>query len=312
MAEDDKPSGPDWGRIDLNLFIPLNALLIERNVTKAAERIFVTQPAMSAALAKLRRVFDDPLLVRDGRELVLTSFAESLRVPVQQLLFSARDMLMSNQHFDPATDSRAFTIVASDYTAAVLLAPLLPRLIEEAPGVRIKIAQPRGDHVDQVRSGRCDLLFWPSHFPTPELERFPHAGLFTDDFVLVGARGMASFDRPLTEQDLATTPSVRLASITSPEETLDPITAESAPAAVATVSTFALALEMVARTDLVTTIQRRLFEQKRESLGLEEVEVAATLPSLTMTMYWHPRSERSPAHQWLRSRIRQAAAALDD
>ncbi|WP_307868603.1 LysR family transcriptional regulator [Umezawaea beigongshangensis] len=69
---EDKPASQDWSRIDLNLFVPLNALLIERNVAKAAERIFVTQPAMSAALAKLRRVFDDPLLVRDGRELVLT------------------------------------------------------------------------------------------------------------------------------------------------------------------------------------------------------------------------------------------------
>ncbi|HUQ55889.1 LysR family transcriptional regulator [Lentzea sp.] len=311
MAGDSRSTAPDWGRIDLNLFVPLNALLIERNVTKAAERIFVTQPAMSAALAKLRRVFDDPLLVRQGRELVLTSFAESLRQPVQQLLFSARDMLTSNQHFEPKVDNRSFTLVASDYTTAVLLVPLLPRLIAEAPGVRIKIEQPKDDYIDFVRSGRCDLLFWPSHFPTPELDRFPNTALFRDEFILVAAHDNTSFDHPLTDEELARTPCVRLASITSSDDSVEPIAPiEPVLPAVATVSTSTLALELVSRTSLVTTIQRQLFEQKRESLGLREVEIATTLPELTMTMFWHPRSVRSPAHRWLRTRVQEAAAAL--
>src|SRR4051812_6996308 len=104
----------DWGRLDLNLLIPLNALLLERNVTKAAERLVMGQPAMSAVLAKLRRHFNDPLLVREGRALVLTPFAESLLQPVQTALFAAREVLAQGRSFTPATDQRTFTLMASD------------------------------------------------------------------------------------------------------------------------------------------------------------------------------------------------------
>ncbi|MDQ2589073.1 LysR family transcriptional regulator [Saccharothrix yanglingensis] len=309
VTGEDKPASQDWSRLDLNLFIPLNALLIERNVTKAAERIFVTQPAMSAALAKLRRVFDDPLLVRDGRELVLTPFAESLRQPVQEMMLSARDMVNANRQFDPAVSKRTFTVIASDYTTTVLLGPLLPRLLAEAPSVRIKIAPPGPDYVDAVRSMRCDLLFWPSYLLNSELDRFPRAPLFTDEFVLAAARDSTSFDHPLSAAELATTPRVRLTPFTSQDNTIDLVAAlESAAPPVVTVGSFTLALEVVSRSHLVTTVQRRLFELKREALGLREVEMATTLPELTMTMYWHPRTGRSPAHQWLRSRVRAAAA----
>lgn len=311
MAGEDKPASRDWSRIDLNLFIPLNALLIERNVTRAAERIFVTQPAMSAALAKLRRVFDDPLLVRDGRELVLTPLAESLRQPVQEMMLSARDMLNANREFDPAVSKRTFTVIASDYTTTVLLGPLLPRLLAEAPGVRIKVTPPGPDYVDALRSIRCDLLLWPSYLLNSELNRFPRAPLFTDKLVLASARDNTSFDHPLSAAELATTPCVRLTPFTSQDDTIDLVAAlELAAPPVITVGSFTLALEVVSRTHLVTTTQRRLFELKREALGLREVEVATPLPELTMTMYWHPRTGRSPAHQWLRSRVRDAAAAL--
>lgn len=204
---------PDRGRIDLNLFIPLKALLIERNVTKAAERLFITQPSMSSALAKLRRVLDDPLLVRDGRDFVLTPFAETLRQPVQQMLFSARDMLMSNQHFDPALHKRTFTVMASNYVATVLLAPLVPRLLAEAPGAQLRMEPARTDHIDFIRSGRCDLVFWPEHEPAPDLRTFPSTHLFADDF-LVAASKDTHFGLPLSADDLRTLPGIQYAATT--------------------------------------------------------------------------------------------------
>lgn len=311
VPEAEKPVSAEWGRIDLNLFIPLNALLIERNVTKAAERIFITQPAMSAALAKLRRVFDDPLLVRDGRELVLTPLAESLRQPVQQLLFAARDLQMSNKWFDPAVHQRTFTVMASDYTTTVLLRGLVRDLMAQAPGVRLMIEPLREDFVEFIRSGRCDLLFWPTHYPVPDLAKFPHADLFSDEFIVATGRENDTLDHPLTTERLAAAPCVRVAAVERADFATNPtVVPEPDSPTIVTVHSSILALEMVSCTNLVTTVQRRLFEHVRVPLALHEVEVDARLPRLTMTMFWHPRSARSPAHQWLRDRVQRAADRL--
>lgn len=310
MPDPGKTVATEWGRIDLNLLIPLNALLIERNVTKAAERIFVTQPSMSAALAKLRRIFDDPLLVREGRGLVLTPFAESLRQPVQNLCFSARDVLTAGRSFDPAHDQRTFTIVASDYTAAVLLPPVLRGLSTAAPGVRVKIEPLRADFVEFLRAGRCDLMFWPMHVPVPELMTFPHTELFGDDFIVA-----ADADNdlgPLTAEELAAVPCVRVAALNRAETAVDRALspADLISPTVATADSFTLALQLVSGTNLVALVQRRLFALMRDSLRLREVEVTADLPAVRMGMFWHPRTVRSPAHQWLRDRVQAAADAL--
>ncbi|MEK8173317.1 LysR family transcriptional regulator [Streptomyces sp. M19] len=124
----------DHGRLDLNLLIPLNALLLERNVTKAAERLSVAQPSMSATLAKLRRHFDDPLLIREGRALVLTPFAESLLQPVENALIASREVLTSGRSFEPDTDQRTFTVVASDYAASTCSSPPCAAYSPRRPG----------------------------------------------------------------------------------------------------------------------------------------------------------------------------------
>ena len=102
-------------RMDLNLVLPLDALLEERHVTRAAESIGIGQPAMSAALARLRRLFGDPLLVRNGRVHELTPMGQSLVEPVRAVLTGLEQLLATTPHFDPGTDERTFTVVASDY-----------------------------------------------------------------------------------------------------------------------------------------------------------------------------------------------------
>jgi DNA-binding transcriptional LysR family regulator len=112
--------------VDLNLLPALDALLAERNVTRAAERMSLGQPAMSAVLARLRKHFGDPLLVREGRGLVLTTLAASLVAPVQEAMAATEAVLGARPPFDPRTDARSFTLVGSDYVALVLLRPLMP------------------------------------------------------------------------------------------------------------------------------------------------------------------------------------------
>lgn len=299
-------------RIDLNLLIPLNALLIEQNVTKAADRISVTQPSMSSALAKLRRHFDDPLLVRDGRGFVLTPLAQSLRAPVTALLIAAREVLTAGRSFDPALDHRTFTIAASDYAAAVLIQPALRGLTADAPNVRINVEPLPDDVLDGLRSLRYDLLVWPLQLPLPGLLEFPNSTLFTDEFVAVVDEDNELVEVPLSAKSLAAMPAVRVVGPgrgkVAAEAKLEELGLAQQTAV--TVESFALALRMVCGTDLVTLTQRRLFEQVASAYRLREVPLDLPGATLAEAMFWHPRHVRDPAHQWLRTRLITVAAGL--
>jgi DNA-binding transcriptional LysR family regulator len=302
----------DWGRLDLNLLVPLNALLLERNVTKAADRLVMGQPAMSAVLAKLRRHFNDPLLVRDGRAMALTPFAESLREPVQTALVAAREVLASGRSFTSATDRRTFTFMAGDYVSGVLVLPALRGLAVDAPGVRVNVVSLRAELVELLRTGWCDLLFWPVQLQTPELLNFPHVPLFTDEFVAVADRDNTAVVEPLTAEALARTPAVQVNGVAGQRVVSEVKLSEqgvSLPSPV-TVESFTLALQAVAGSDLVTLTPRRLFERLGPALGLREVPLAIEVPKLTMAMFWHPRNMLAPAHQWMRERLLAVAARM--
>ena len=131
-------------RLDLNLLVALDALLAERSVSLAAERIFLSQSATSSALGRLREYFGDELLVVRGRQMVLTARAEGLVDPVRAVLEQIRTTIAVAPPFDPATTDRTITIMASDYSTEVLLAPALRQMAEVAPGLRIEI-QPMND-----------------------------------------------------------------------------------------------------------------------------------------------------------------------
>ncbi|MET1075280.1 MAG: LysR family transcriptional regulator [Umezawaea sp.] len=302
----------DWGRLDLNLLIPLNALLLERNVTKAAERLVMGQPAMSAALAKLRRHFDDPLLLREGRAMVLTPFAESLVGPVQTALVAAREVLSSGRSFTPAVDRRTFTLMAGDYVASVLVLPALPGLMAEAPGVRVNVVPLRADLVELLRTGWCDVLFWPLQLQTPELLNFPHVPLFTDEFVAVADRANDAVTAPLTAEALASTRAVQVNGVAGQRVVSDVKLDEQGitrPVPV-TVESFTLALQAVAGSDLVALVPRRLHDRLGPALGVREVPLATEPPRLTIAMFWHPRNMLAPAHQWMRERLAAVAEGL--
>src|SRR5262245_27942392 len=126
--------------IDLNLLITLGALLEERNLTRAGEKTNMSQPAMSGALARLRRHFDDELLVRDGRQYQLTPLAQRLLPGVRDALRQVERTLQARPQFDPASSGRTFSMAMSDYAVTVLVDPLLRRVQELAPGVGLTVS----------------------------------------------------------------------------------------------------------------------------------------------------------------------------
>lgn len=195
----------DLRRIDLNLLVALEALLTERNVTRAAQRVFVGQPTMSTMLARLRGIFGDPLLVKQGRYLVATPFAESLIEPLQELLGQVEELVSRSPEFDPHTAKRTFSIMASDYIPPLFLQPLLDAFSREAPGIQLRFfaADSRADV--HLRRGDIDLLIHPlDNFAGAE--HFEHEVLFIEKYVIVADASNDLIGERVTESDLRSLP----------------------------------------------------------------------------------------------------------
>jgi len=144
-------------RFDLNLLIALDALLHEKNVTRAAERVFLSQPAMSASLQKLRDYFQDALLVRVGREMELTPRALSLVQPVREALLKVQATLGTQPTFDPATVRRTYTVIATDEAVPELVPRVLGRMAREAPQIQCHVEQVSQTSLTKLSYGDADL-----------------------------------------------------------------------------------------------------------------------------------------------------------
>ncbi|GAA0895960.1 LysR family transcriptional regulator [Pseudonocardia zijingensis] len=295
--------------IDLNLLVALDALLTECNVTRAAERTLVGQPAMSASLARLRKHFDDPLLVREGRKLVPTPLAESLAAPVREAIVAIEAVLGSRAGFDPATDQRSFTIVASDYVTLVLLRPLFARLGVEAPGIGVNVVPLQPDFTDQLRRGQVDLLIIPTALV--RREEFPHVRLFSDRFVLAADRDNSDVGERVTAEEFARLPylSYRVGPLQAlGESELEEVGIERR-IEVRTQS-FVITPFLLTGTRLVSLVHERLAARVAEQARLRLLEPPVPLRPIVEAMYWNPRHTQDPAHSWLRSCITEIADDL--
>src|SRR3954465_6759103 len=160
-------------RFDLNLLIALDALLREKNVTRAAERVFVSQPAMSAALHKLREYFNDPLLVRVGREMELTPRGESLVESVREALLRIQMMLGTQPTFDPKTARRDFTVIMSEEAVPGVLPPLLHTLSHQAPELDLHIEMISPTALSRLECGEADLCLCLESLHMFDLRAYP-------------------------------------------------------------------------------------------------------------------------------------------
>src|SRR5690606_33597420 len=154
--------------LDLNLLIALQVLLEERNVTRAARRLNISQPAMSAALARLRAYFQDDILMAQGKQMVPTAQAQALAGPVRRMLGELDQLLTSTALFEPATSQRTFRLVASDYITASVIGPLLRQFARSAPLLRLEIMLPCDEAAQLVIEGQADLVITPEDFLDPD------------------------------------------------------------------------------------------------------------------------------------------------
>ncbi|MGC5167577.1 LysR family transcriptional regulator [Luteimicrobium sp. DT211] len=303
------PRSPSLANIDLNLLVALDALLQNRSVTKAAAQMGLSQPALSASLARLRRHFDDPLLSRRGNEYVLTPLALQLRDRTRTVLAGVERVFAAEPVFDPATSTRDVTIVASDYSVAVLGAPLAALLAEEAPGMRLRFAANTPSIVDDAEHAllAADLILLPHGFLTD----MPHADLLEDRWVCIAAESNTAVGERLTDDQLrtlpwvmtfhsptASTPAARRLRMAGVEPRVDVVTEH-----------FLTVPALVAGTDRVALLQEGLVQRLPAPWGVRTVGLSVDLGALVEAMWWHPVNTRDPEHEYLRDVVRRAAAA---
>lgn len=292
----------DLRRVDLNLLVAFDALLEERSVTRAAERLFVGQSAMSATLSRLRVLFNDPILIRQGRQLEPTPIAESLVEPVREILDRVSSTLARRGTFDPAVDSRAFSIIASDYLTYVFLRPLLASLADEAPNVKLHIRPVSDDFVEELRQNKVDLLI-TAREAFPRHVEFPNEELFTDRYVCAVDADHPQIGEEITLDEFQALPYLatsagRLPSVAEME--LDRLKIRRN---VEITTSFTLGFFLLPGTRLVSLVHRRLGREFEKQLNIRLIEPPFELSQITEVMIWTQRNSDDPGHRWLRERL---------
>jgi len=300
-----------FNKLDLNLLVVLNALLTERSISRAAEKIHLSQPATSNALSRLRDYFEDELLVSSGRQLLLTPRAESLIEPVREVLMRIDSTIAAQPEFDPATESRDFTLLASDFTMTVLIPPLLEVLYKEAPGFRIHI-RTQNDRPDEVlEQGKADFLIIPSQFLS---KNHPSVALFEEDYVCVTWEGNTRVGERLVLDDFLSSGHVTAnfsgerQSTTFDSWFMDSF--ELTRRVEVTAPSMAALPAMVIGTDRIATVHRRIAERARTYLPVRLWEPPLKIPRLVQTLQWHKYKNNDAATLWLRQRLIDVAARI--
>ncbi len=294
--------------LDLNLLVPLDVLLEERSVTRAAARLGLSQPALSASLARLRRHFDDPLLTRVGNAYELTPLAVQLRRRTAVALGDVEKVFASEAVFEPATSRRTFTVLGSDYPMAVL-GPAVTRILEEtAPGVRLRLEHHTPAHVDAGVDGLrgCDGMVLPHGF----LSDLPFDDLFTDTWVCLVSRDHPTVGDSLTMADVADLPWVFTfnspAAFTPAGRQLQMMGVEATVQVV--VESFLALPFYVAGTRRLGLVQARLADALTRSGDLRALPCPWDVVPLVEALWWHPVHTHDPEHVWLRSVFREAGS----
>ncbi len=296
-------------QLDLNLLTALDALLEEGSVGGAARRLHLSEPATSRALGRIRAALGDPVLVRSGRSMMLTPRAEAIRTEVHALVERAQGLFTPPGEPDPSSLRRTFSVLAED--VAISLGPeLLARVRTQAPQVALRFLGEAPD-VDglQLRDGRADLDIGVIHQPPPDIRV---EQLFSDRMIAVVRPGHPLAAEGLTPDRYATADHVsasRRGRMTGPVD--EALAGHGLRRHVAlAVPTHAAALLVVARTDLVGLIPRKLGRRTIEAMGLVALEPPVPLPPIEIRQAWHQRYEADGAHRWLRQCVRDTVTAL--
>jgi DNA-binding transcriptional LysR family regulator len=296
--------------IDLNLLAALDALLAERNVTRAGRRLGLSQPAMSEALARLRRHFDDQLLVRVGNSYELTPLGAGLRATSATAMQLVEQTFAAAQGFDPAACEREFVLLVSDYVGAILGPPLMRTVGAASPVARLRLDHLRADDTLPATAGAghgFDGLVRPRSFAPPGMSGVT---LFEDRWVCLAAADNAAVRDGLTIETLAALPWVVHQDMQEHHPVLADLRARGLePQARFSVSGFLVLAEVARTSEHLCLIPERL-ATRVAGPDLLVLEVPFDLPPIVETLWWPPALTHDPSHRWLRDLVVTTARGL--
>lgn len=293
-------------QLDLNLLRVFDALLQEGSVTAASERLHLSVPATSRALARLRRVMRDPVLVRAGRGMAPTPFALRTAPRVRSLLDEAAALIHADRELEVAALERTFTIRINDGVAATLATAAVEATAAVAPGVRLRFVAEGTESIEALRDGSVDLDIGAGDVAAPDIRA---ASLYRERVV-----GVVRADSPLgrhrrpTLAQLCRYPHVSASRRGRARGPLDDAleAAGLGRHVAAVVPTFAVAVLLVASSGYVGLVPQRLALQYGGALDIRSFPIPAALPEIDVRMLWHARLDADPAQRWLRDTIQHA------
>lgn len=292
-------------RLDLNHLVTLETLLVECSLTRAAQRLNVTQPAISNALTKLREHFGDELLVRRGRDMERTPFAEKIFGPLQTTLQQIRGIALAKPGFDPATAERQFRIVCSDYVATIFLADLIQQIAAIAPNVSILHVPIGTEGINAFAQGDADALIFPDGNQT--LQQHPKRVMFTEHWVCIArSDNQRIADTPTPEQFYSAqhvVPSFK-------QYWADRETASAFERSPITLP-FSAIPWLVVRSDYIAVLPERLAVMYEAVLPLRRIGMPYPIPHVAFIVQWHASSTDDPFKLWMLEQLQAAARKLD-
>jgi DNA-binding transcriptional LysR family regulator len=297
------------GAIDLNLLVVFDAVMQERNVTRAGQRLGLSQPAMSHALTRLRHMLKDDLFVRSPKGMLPTPRAEQLALPVRSALDGLQHSLEPTQ-FVPSNATRSFRIAVDNYSAVVLVGQLAGRIIKVAPGVTLEF-HPSGtlNILDLLDRGELDLAI--GSFPEPG-ERFSRLSLLQDGFVaLLRKDHPATGTRELSMENFAALSHLVISSVPYATDFVDKALARRRlTRRIQLRAPFLSAVRILGASDMVSVLQRRIAEELVRYRPLVIRSLPHSSPTLETAMIWPRWLDNQPAHRWLRETVMLVAKGL--
>lgn len=296
--------------LDLHTLEAFDCLLRERSVTRAAERMGMSQSSMSELLGRLRERFGDPLLVRTRDGMVLTDRAQQLIPNVRNAIEPLRELAEPSTDFESSTASVRFRVTATDYAQLLLMSSLVRQLQALAPGCSVDLVTVNLRAVEvALETGDVDLAIAYYPDPPPSLRRGP---LFADHYVCIARQGHPAISRALSAEDFASLPHI---SVSPSGLSYFAGVVDSALEAhgltrrvVITCPHFLLASHLVSQTDMVLALPCQAALALTSHFPLQVIDIPIPMERVDVSMYWHERSHHSRAHQWLRDRVRSILA----
>lgn len=293
--------------LDLNLLVALDTLLELRSISRAAEKLHLSQPAMSAALGRLREHLRDPVLVASGKKMVPTPYALRMRPLLGEVLQQIDTMISASAMFDPATTQRRFRVGTSDYLSTVVFTRLMPALEMTAPHIGLEIIQPTDGIVELLEQGEIDLLLTPVHYVSPN---HPAELLFMERYVVAGWSGNPVFAQGVTEEAFFAAGHIaveigRLSRTSFAEANLRSMGKERRVEIV--VSAFSLVPEMLVNTQRLAVMHERLARHFAAQLPIAFTDMPFEFPVMREMLQFHRSREGDVGLRWFIDKIRTAA-----